>query len=141
MERGDIAIYELPQRACLFEGLIAVPAKNRFFKRRSSDEVTRLKGWTANELPLKTLIDQTNRLGFTTAVFTTLGTHMEDDVYRWLLRRGVSCPVYAFDSLEEAIEAYRFNFSFHTIYVPTTELAHAFGMRATAVDPSTSWGL
>jgi hypothetical protein len=141
MERGDIAIYERPERACLFEGLIASPTKRRVFKFRPNDDITTLKGWVAHELPLKTLIDQTNRLDITTAVFTTLGTHMEDDVYRWLTRRGVSCPVYAFDSLAEAVEAYRYNFSFHTIYVPTTELAQMFGIRATAVDPLTSWGI
>lgn len=140
MERGDIATYDRPERACMFEGLLANPPhKLRTLFRREEDALTSLKNWTANELPLKSLIDSTNRLHIHTQVFTLLGHDMEELVYQWLLRKGVACSVYAYSSIDDAITDFRYNRSLHTIYVPTQEVASQIGLRAKVVSPSIAW--
>lgn len=140
MERGDIAVYERPERACIFEGLLAVPPhKLKTFFKREEDAETSLKKWKANELPLKSLIDGTNRLGIHTQVVTLLGPDMEEPVYQWLLRKGVSCSVHAYGSLAEAIEDFKYNRALHTIMVPDQEMAAQIGLRAKVVSPTTTW--
>lgn len=140
MERGDIATYDRPERACIFEGLLAEPPSRlkSFFKKEENAE-TSLKKWKANELPLKSLIDSTNRLGIHTQVFTLLGLEMEEPVYQWLLRKGVSCSVHAYDSLEEAIQDFKYNRSLNIIFVQDQEMALDIGLRAKVVSPTIAW--
>lgn len=140
MEGGDIADYSAPERACLFEGLLAEPpTKIKRLAYLSKDAQDNLKGWRANELPLKSLIDSTNRLGIHTHVFTLLGPTMEEPIYQWLLRKGVACTVYGYATLEDAMEDFKYNRGLHTIYVPTQDLAHRIGIRAKVVSPSAPW--
>lgn len=141
MERGDIATYVAPERACLFEGLIAEPPTklHRLLNLVDKDATDDLKRWKANEMPLKSLIDSTNRLGIHTQVFTLLGPFMEEPIYHWLLRKGVSCSVYGYTNINDALDDFKYNRGLNTIYVPTTELAHTIGIRAKVVSPSTSW--
>lgn len=141
MERGDIASYASPERACLFEGLLADPpnrVRRMFGMLRDTEDG--LKGWVANELPLKSLIDSTNRLNIHTHVFTLMGGPMEEPIYQWLLRKGVSCTVHGYSSIDDALEDFRYNRGLHTIYVPTTELAYRIGIRAKVVSPTAAWG-
>ena len=140
MEKGNIAEHHRYERACIFENLLANPPKTPKWFPSRSDADNPLKGWTANELPLKSVIDSTNRLGLPLAVITLLGVDMEDPIYRWLLKRGVACTVLAFDGLEDALEAFKYNQWFRTIYVPTEELAQIIGIRSTVVSPSAAFG-
>lgn len=140
MENGDIAAFDRPQRACMFEGLLAQPPTSRFlrFKRSQTDN---LNGWKANELPLKSLIDNTNRLGVHTLVFTFLGEPYEELIYRWLLNKGVSCTVLAYDDIPDALEDFKYNRSLQTILVPDQDLAHMIGIRAKVVSSDKAWSV
>lgn len=140
MERGDIAPFERPSRACMFEGLLASPPKKHRLLIKRQEEDRTLRGWTPHEIPLKSLVYQTNNLGLHIAVFTLLGSDMEDPVYRWLTNRGARATVYAYDGIAELVEVLRYNQQFKTVYVPTKDLWQTIGMRATVVSPTAELG-
>lgn len=144
MENGDIAVFEKPVRACIFEGLIASPPKTskkllNIFSKKDHDTKP-LHGWEANELPLKSLIDSVNRLNAGTFLFSLLGSDMEEPIYKWLVRKGVALPVYCYDRLEDFREDIKYNRALHTIYVVEQEHAAVLGLRAKVVLPTTTWG-
>lgn len=140
MEGGDIAAFSRPERACIFEGLLASPPqKFRMLFKRAPEDTPSLKGWRANEMPLKSLVDSTNRLGVHTLVFTLMGASFEDEIYRWLIKKGVTCTVFAYDSLEEAIDDFKYNRGLHTIMVADQEMAFNIGIRAKVVSTEHAW--
>lgn len=137
-------MFEKPVRACIFEGLIASPPSTTrrllgTFSKKDPDTKP-LHGWTANELPLKSLIDSVNRLNVGTFLFSLLGPDMEEPIYKWLVRKGVSIPVFGYAQLEDFREDIKYNRGLHTIYVVEDEHAALLGLRAKVVSPTVAWG-
>jgi hypothetical protein len=146
MEGGDIAAFDRPSRACIFEGLLAEPPtrKKALAARFSKDkdvEVTSLRAWVANERPLKSLIDTTNRVGIHTMVFTLMGPAMEEPIYQWLLQKGVTTTVRGYNAIEEFSEDLKYDRGIHTVYVTKQEHWSVLGLRATVVSPTTPWSV
>jgi hypothetical protein len=143
LEKGDIAVFERPTRACIFEGLLASPpstSKKLLNVFNSKDPgVKGLKSWTANELPLKSLVDSFNRLGIPTFVFSLLGDDMEEPIYNWLVRRNAAVPVFCYNTIEEVQEELKYNRNLHVIYVTEQDHAAVLGMRAKVVLPTAPW--
>jgi hypothetical protein len=144
MEKGDISTHDHPSLACVFEGLLANPPKrsSRIFgklKRVDDDLPSDLRGWTPNELPIKSLIDLTNRIGISTLVITFMGPDMEEPIYRWLLRKGVAPNVQGYRSIEEFREDLKYNRLLSTVYVADSEQAAQLGIRATVVSTTSTW--
>ncbi len=145
MEKGDIGNIQSPTQACIFEGLLASPPAEKkglrsFISKKTLNWDDTLKLWLPNEMPLKSLIDTTNRLGIVTYVFTLLGEDAADPVYRWLLRKGVACPVESYPDIESIRDDLKYNRRLNTLYVPKEEYAQVVGIRAKVVSPVSVWG-
>ncbi len=146
MERGDIAISSGVGQASIFEGVIASPpsgvslVKEKFYIRRNDWDAA-LGLWTPNELPLKSLIDSVERLGISTEVITFLSVDAVDPIYRWLLRKGVTTPVYFYENVEAYAEDLKYNRAIKVVYAPNKDVAYSLGMRATVVNPESAWRL
>lgn len=146
MERGDISIGSAIGQAALFEGVLAKPptgvasVKEKYYQRRGAwDEAIKL--WTPNDLPLKSLIDSVERLGISTDVITFLSVDAVEPIYRWLVRKGVTTPVYYYEDAEAYAVDLKYNRAIRVVYVPTKEVAYTLGMRATVVSPDAAWRL
>lgn len=146
MEKGDIDAYTIFGQACIFEDLIAqrptgaTAVKEKFYARRGEWEKA-MKLWKPNDLPLKSLIDSVERRGINTNVITFLPAEAEEAVYRWLLRKGVSCTVTTYASPEDYESDLRYDRSIKVVYVPSKEIAYTLGMRATVVSPASAWSI
>lgn len=146
MERGDIGSYTVSSQACVFEDLLAerptgaAALKEKFYARRGEWDKA-LKLWKPHDLPLKSLIDSVNRRGIDTSVITFLPNEAAEDVYRWLVRKGVACTVNAYESPEDYEADLRYDRGIKVVYVPSKEIAHVLGMRATVVSPMSAWSL
>jgi hypothetical protein len=90
---------------------------------------------------LKALVDYSDRLGIDTEVYTFLGQDAVDAIDRWLGRKGISLPVYSYNSVEELSYDLRFKRSVRTIYVPEQEQAAIIGLRATVADSKKAWSI
>jgi hypothetical protein len=143
MERGDIAVFDRPSRACIFEGVLANPPStvSKLVGKLSRESDLSLSRWTANEIQLKSLIDTTNRLNAHTMVFTLMGAAFEEPIYQWLLRKGVATTVQGYTSIEEFREDLKYNRGLHTVYVSDQEHYAALGLRAMCVSPTTVWSV
>jgi hypothetical protein len=141
VQGNDIASFNYIGQGVMFEGLLASPPERRLFNRQNSDWEKELRKWIPHELPLKALIDTSDRLGVDTEVYTLLGQDAVDAVERWLSRKGITVPVLAYDNIEELAYDLRFKRSLRTICVPTQEHAYTIGIRATIVDPQKAWTL
>jgi hypothetical protein len=145
MERGDIGAFTTLSQACVFEGLLAQPPTNlrgkvlERIKLGAKDWDAALKLWKPFELPVKTLIDNVDRLGISTKVITFLADDAVDPIYRWLLRKGVSTTVEFYPSVEVFVEDLKFDRSIRNVYVPTEDLYRRIGIRASVVNPDVSW--
>jgi len=146
MERGDIAIGSYVGQATLFEGVLATPptgltsVKEKFYIRKN-DWDSAMNLWRPNDLPLKSLIDSVERLGISTDVITFLSPEAVEPVYRWLVRKGVTTPVYFYENAESYADDLKYNRSVRVVYVPNKEIAYTLGMRATVVGPDAAWRL
>lgn len=146
MENGDIGAYTIASQACVFEDLLAArpigsaALKEKFYARRGEWEKA-LKLWKPNDLPLKSLIDSVNRRNIETAVVTFLPDEAVEDIYKWLVRKGVSCTVNAYESPEDYEADLRYDRGVKVVYVPSKEIAYTLGMRATVVSPTSAWSL
>jgi hypothetical protein len=144
MERGEITDFVRVGQACVFEGLIASPPagtsliKEKFYER-NNNWTSALKLWRPNDLPLKSLIDSTVRLGIATDVITFLSEEAVEPIYQWLLRKGVTCPVTYYEDVESYEVDLRYNRAIRVVYVSNQEHARTLGMRATVVPPTTAW--
>lgn len=135
MEFADIG------QGVVFEGLLAEPPPKRLFRFTAGEWETEIPRWRANELPLKALIDSSDRLGIGTEIYTFLDAEAVEPIETWLLRKGVSLPVYYYPTVEELAYDLRFKRSMRTIYVPDQEQAFVIGMRATVVDNKKAWNV
>lgn len=139
MQGNDIGDFHDIGQGVLFEGLLASPPERKFFQTRSDDWNKELKKWIPHELPLKALIDSSDRLGINTEVYTLLGHDAAEAIETWLARKGVSLPVFSYDTMEELAYDLRFKRSLRNIYVPEQEQASIIGIRATVVDNKKAW--
>ena len=146
MEKGDIFSYEIFGQACVFEDLLAqrptgaAAIKEKYYAKRGEWEKA-LKLWKPNDLPLKSLIDAVERRGIHTSVITFMPEEAVEAIYRWLLRKGVSCTVTEYASPEDYEADLRYDRRIKVVYVPSKEIAYVLGMRATVVSPNTVWGM
>lgn len=139
MQGNDIASFNQIGQGVVFEELLASPPIRRFFNRFDKDWHKELRRWKVNELPVKALIDTSDRLGIDTEVYQFLHEEATTAIEDWLHRKGVSLPVYYYTNIEELAYDLRFKRSVRTIYVPTQEQAQIIGLRATVVDPKKAW--
>lgn len=141
MQGNDISSFNDIGQGVIFEGLLASPPKTRRLFKFNGDWDKELRRWTAHDLPLKALIDTSDRLGVDTEVYTMLSSEALEAVESWLIRKGISLPVYAYDSVEDLAYDLRFKRSVRTIFVPEPEQAAIIGIRATVVDNKKAWTL
>lgn len=146
MEAGDIGVSSRIGQACVFEGVLASPPigvaliKEKYHIRRGSWDDA-LKLWTPNELPLKSLIDSSERMGIATDIITFLDADATEPMYRWLVRKGIHLAVVHYDTPELYAEDLKFNRGIKVVYTPNKEIAYTLGMRATVVSPKSAWRL
>lgn len=144
MERGDIASGGRIGQACVFEGLLALRptggalVRERFHERNGNWGKA-FSLWQPGDKALRSLSDQSNRLGIATEVITFLNSEAVEPIYNWLLRKGIACPVIHYESVEAYEIDLRYNRSVSIIYVPLDEQARILGMRAKVVDSTTIW--
>jgi hypothetical protein len=141
VQGNDIANFNDIGQGVIFEGLLATPPPQRLFKRSNNDWNKELSKWKAHDLPLKALVDTSDRLGVDTEVYTFLDFEAVDAIDAWLARKGVSLPVYYYENVEKLAYDLRFKRSVRTIYVPEQEQAAVIGLRATVVDNKKAWTL
>ena len=148
MERGDIGLSTTPGQACVFEGLLASPPpKKRFDALKSQLRINQdrwdlaLPLWTANELPLKSLIHCYTRLGIATDIITFLSVDAVDPIYQWLVRKCKLVPnILYYESPSAYADDLKYDTSTRVVYVPDHEMALAIGVKATVVSPASTWG-
>ena len=144
MERGDIGTGARIGQACVFEGVLAsrptgaAAIRERFYANRGSWD-SALKLWKPNDLPLKSLIDSSERMGIATDIITFLSHDATEPIYQWLLRKGVTLAVTHYDTPELYEQDLRYNRAIKVVYVPDKEIAYTLGMRATVVSPDSAW--
>lgn len=145
MERGDISDYTITSQACVWEGVLANPpagfsSKTRHkLYERSNNWVAAIPMWKPNDLAVKSLVDCVSRLRIATDVITFLPPEAIDPIYNWLLRKGITTPVFHYDSAEEYAQDLRYNRGIKTVYVGNDSDAMTIGLRAHVVQPNTAW--
>ena len=139
MQGNDIGTFGDTGQGVVFENLLASPPARKFFERTISDWDKELSKWKPHELPLKALIDTSDRLGVNTEIYTFLGFDAVDAIENWLLRKGISLPVFSYANVEDLAYDLRFKRSVRNIYVPDQEQAAVIGIRATVVDTKKAW--
>jgi len=85
------------------------------------------------------LIDTSDRLGIDTEIYTFLGEDAVEPIESWLVRKGISLPVYSYTDIKELAYDLRFKRSVRTLYVPEQEQAAIVGIRAQVVDSEKAW--
>ena len=139
MQGNDIANFNVIGQGVIFEGLLASPSERRVFQRYNKDWNKELRRWRAHDLPLKALIDTSDRLGIDTEIYTFLGEEAVEPIESWLVRKGISLPVYSYANIQELAYDLRFKRSVRTLYVPEQEQAAIVGIRAQVVDSEKAW--
>ena len=147
MERNDIQSDAPIKQACLFEGVLAAPPVKSIQKMRAAKAIRQhewhryIGMWLPYEMPLKSLVDSVNRRGVGVEVYTCLTSGVEDAIDRWLARKGVSVPVYQFESIYEIHAEMKFHSPSMRIHVATEEQAQLLGLRARVASPHKEWVL
>jgi 5,10-methylenetetrahydrofolate reductase len=144
MEDNDIAADTVLTLGCMFEGLlVTVPEEEEekrgiFPRRRKSIRTARR--WQVNEMPMKALIHLTTKLQVRVEVYTYMEEELLDDIEAFLARRGAICTVHpAYDYMDLA-EIIKFDRDIHQFYTTSEHDAQYFGVRATVVLPTQTWG-
>ena len=88
---------------------------------------------------MKKLIDDQERLGIDTDVYSFMGSGAADVIDAWLVRKGVSCRVFCYHDVFDLREDLKFNRSIQRVIVPTDELAAEIGIRAMVSSPDRAW--
>lgn len=144
MEGNDLMNYDTRGYGIMFEGVLASPPeKNLFnvFRNEYKDWDKHISRWRPNELPLKSMIDTTNRLGIGCEVYTFISEDAVDPIERWLIRKGVSVPVFYYEDAKFLEYDLRFNRSIRTVLVADEEDAKIIGIRARVVPSDRGWML
>jgi hypothetical protein len=144
MQGNDIASFSPTAQGVIFDGLLATPPSGNkslletIQKRRDRwDSVINL--WEPNDLPLKALSDSVNRLGLGTDVYTFIHPDAVDAIDKWLVRKGISTPVYYYETPQLLEYDLRFSRAVRIIYTSNEEYARILGIRATVVNPERAW--
>jgi hypothetical protein len=141
---NDISEYAAIAQGVVFDGLLATPPEGAkailetIQRRRNNwDAVFRL--WEPNDMPLRALSDSVNRLGLGTDIYTFTDADAVDAIDRWLVRKGINCPVYFYESPELLEYDLRFQRAVRIIYTSDEETALTLGIRSTVVSPDKAW--
>lgn len=144
MEKNDLFSFSSKSQATIFEGVLASPpeglakVKASFYLRNEKwDSYLRL--WEPNTLPIKSLSDAINRLGIGTEVYTMLPPQVADAIDRWLIKKGISTNVVAYQDIKELAYDFGINRGITNIYVADEEHYKLLGFRATVVSAKTAW--
>lgn len=144
MEGNDLMNYDTRGYGIMFEGVLASPPKERLlpiFKKATNDWESLIPKWVPNELPLKSMIDTTNRLGIGCEVYTFLSPDAVDPIDKWLIRKGVSVPVHYYEDAKYLEYDLRFKRSILTVLVADADDAAILGIRSRMVAPDRGWVL
>lgn len=147
MQGNNIAPHADAKQGCIFENLLATPPvglKSRFkesLAKRADNWEERLHLWTPSTMALKSLSDCVNRRGISTQVYTFLSPDAVDPIDKWLIRKGISVPVYFYPDVADLAYDLIFDRSVHVVYTASKEDAMVLGMRSTVVTPNTAWNL
>jgi hypothetical protein len=141
---NDISDFASTGQGIVFDGLLATPPTgSRAFletiqrRRNNWDAVLRL--WETNDLPVKALSDSINRLGVGTDVYTFIHPDAVDAIDRWLTRKGISTPVYYYETPEMLEYDLRFQRAVRIIYTSDEAVSQVLGIRSTVVSPDKAW--
>lgn len=141
--------------ACMFEHLIMEPLpepeakKGLFgFRRKKDEELTeeewvkrQMRLWKPNDLPLKSLIHMTTKLGISVEVYTYMDPLYVPYIESWLARKGATCAVWAYYDVNDLYDDFKYNRDVHTMYTTSEEDARVLGMRSTVVLPDRAFGI
>ena len=156
MENNDIGETVHKHVACMFEGLlmhrkeeIVVPEKRGLFQRApketiklTDEEYVRRESreWRANEMPLKSIIHLTTRLGIAVEVYTYMDHIFVPEIEHWLGRKGADVTVWNYLNLDDLWDDFKYNRDVHTFFTTSQDDAQRLGMRATVVNPDGTFG-
>lgn len=144
MQGNDLMSYDVRGYGIVFEEVLASPPKERalqLFRKATNDWDKIISRWVPNELPLKAMIDTTDRLGIGCEVYTFLSEEAVNPIDQWLLRKGVSVPVYYYENPSYLEYDLRFKHSIRTILVGNKDTAEVIGIRARTVATDRGWML
>ncbi|NBS70420.1 hypothetical protein EBT31_16135 [bacterium] len=141
---NDIASFSPTAQGVVFDNLLASPpsgAKSVLenIHRRRNNWDSSLSLWEPHDLPLKVLSDCVNRLGLGTDVYTFLHPDAVGAIDKWLVRKGISTPVYYYESPEMLEYDLRFQRAVRIIYTSDQEVAKILGPRATVTPTDRAW--
>jgi len=145
MERNNIAPFADARQGTMFEGVLALPPtslKSKFREAVASlSWEQRLAMWSPCTLPLKSLSDSVNRLGIATDVYTFLSPDAIDPIEKWLIKKGISVPVFYYKDAGELAYDLVFNRAVRVVYTADQEDAKVLGIRSTVVSSDRAWSL
>lgn len=145
MQGNDIGAFSTARQAVVWEGLLALPKPGRIneFNRKRLAKAERWDDWLAlwdpAEVPLKIMIDQHNRLGITTDVYTMTNHGLVDPIENWLIRKGASCRVFFYENVHELVDDLKYNRSIHRVLCADQDMSADIGIRAMCVDTEKGW--
>lgn len=145
MQGNDIAPFADARQGTMFEGVLALPPTS--LKHKVRERLTsltweqRIEVWTPCTMPLKSLSDCVNRLGIATDVYTFLSPDAVDPIEKWLIRKGISVPVFYYENVGELAYDLSFNRAVRVVYTSEHEDAKVLGMRATTVSSEHAWSV
>ena len=141
MQGNDIVQDSYLGQGVIFEGVLITLSDtliSKFHKQRGNWEKY-LSECIPHELPLKAMIDSSVRLGVSTEVYTFMDSEAVEAIDKWLLKKGISVAISAYNTVEELAYDLKFQRSIRTVYVETQEQALAIGLRAHVVDQKKAW--
>lgn len=150
MFKGEIGDEFRQHVAVMFEGLLAnvsdeiiTEQKKHWWSRtatvpQTEDEwvAAEVRRWRPNELPIKNVIDLTQRQGIGVDVYSYYDPVFKDHIEHWLARKGAHCNVYCYENLEHLASDFRYDRGIHTLFTPSEEDAGYLGLRACVVGPN-----
>lgn len=148
MQGNDISAFIQARQATMFEGVLALPPVKTLTRLRekvltSDTEESweqRLRLWTPATMSLKSMADHVNRLGIMTEVYTFLSENAVDPISRWLVRKGLSVPVYYYSNVGELSYDLTFNRSIRRVFTASEDDAQVLGIRSTVTTSDRAWG-
>lgn len=146
MQGNDISAFAPTGQGVVFDGLLASPPEGprsilEKIHRNNKNWEAVIRQWTPNEMPLKALSDTVNRLGVGADIYTFIHEDAAPVIEAWLARKGISVPVYYYESPQLLEYDLRFNRAIRFIYTSDEEVAQVLGVRATVTAPDRAWTL
>lgn len=155
MENNDIGFTVHKHVACMFEDLLMIRKEDverkgllgGLFKRRDEDITEEqyiereVRRWRANEMPLKSVIHLTQKLGIGVEVYTFMDPLFIPHIEHWLARKGADVQVYAYLDAKDLLEDFKYNRDVHTFFTTSQDDAALLGIRATCVLPDGTFGV